>query len=146
MTSRPSRRDFIKLAGLGLGSLAIPFRPPETVARLPQFPQGDRLGRVAVTPNFYSTALRSQPTEGAPTIRAVGQDEVVVWLRDVVGTNVAGRSNRRWAQTPEGFIYAADLQPTRSISNTPVTAIPGGKGGFCRALPPNTTFDNPMPR
>ena len=68
MTSRPSRRDFIKLAGLGLGSLAIPFRPPETVARLPQFPQGDRLGRVAVTPNFYSTALRSQPTEGAPTI------------------------------------------------------------------------------
>ena len=29
----------------------------------------------------------------------VGQDEIVVWQRDVIGTNVAGRANRRWAET-----------------------------------------------
>jgi len=98
--------------------------------KLAQFPQGDFLGRVAVTPNFYSTQLKSQPNENAPAIRNAGQDEVVVWLRDVIGTNVAGRTNRRWAQTPEGFIYAADLQPVRNLPNTPITAVPQGKKGF----------------
>src|SRR5512139_689677 len=92
----PSRRDFIKLAGLGLGSLALNPGPLETIQRLPQFPAGDLLGRVAVTPNFYSTTLRSQPDENAPILRNVAQDEVVIWQREVIGTNVAGRTNRRW--------------------------------------------------
>ncbi len=127
----------MKLAGLGLGALALRESPKSDRAgrvgeglALPQFPAGDNLGRVAVVPNFYSTALRSQPSENAPTIRNVGQDEVVVWQRTVVGSNVAGRSNRRWAETPDGYIYAVDLQPAKNIPNTPVTAIPGGKAGF----------------
>jgi lipoprotein-anchoring transpeptidase ErfK/SrfK len=125
-----SRRDFLKLAGLGLGTLA--FRQPglETVPHLPQFPQGDSLGRVAVTPNFYSTQLKSQPNENAPALRNIGQDEVVVWLRDVIGTNVSGRTNMRWAQTPDGFIYATDLQPVHNLPNAPLTGIPAGKAGF----------------
>jgi len=126
-----SRRDFIKVAGLGLGALA--FRPRVSLSRpnlLPQFPAGDYLGRVAVTPNFYSTALMSQPDENATRIRDVAQDEVVVWGREVVGTNVSGRTNMRWVETPEGFIYATDLQPVRNLPNTPITAIPTGKSGF----------------
>ena len=67
----PSRRDFLKLAGLGLGSLAFRPGPLEGIQRLPQFPAEDYLGRVAVTPNFYSTALRSQPDENAPVLRDV---------------------------------------------------------------------------
>jgi lipoprotein-anchoring transpeptidase ErfK/SrfK len=125
-----SRRDFMKLAGLGLGSFAFRRHANEAAGQPTQFPQGDFLGRVAVTPNFYSTQLKSQPNENAPTIRNVAQDEVVVWLRDVVGTNVSGRTNRRWAQTPDGFIYAADLQPVRNIPNPPITAVPDGKRGF----------------
>jgi lipoprotein-anchoring transpeptidase ErfK/SrfK len=74
--------------------------------------------------------LKSQPSENAPTIRNVGQDEIVVWQRDVIGSNVAGRANRRWAETPDGYIYAVDLQPVKNVTNTPVTAIPGGKTGF----------------
>lgn len=126
----PSRRDFIRLAGLGLGALA--FRPPriEATPRLPQFPAGDYLGRVAVTPNFYSTELKPQPNENAPAIRNVAQDEVVVWQREVIGTNVQGRTNVRWVQTPEGFIYAVDLQPVRNLPNTPLNAVPDGKSGF----------------
>ncbi|MFH1185542.1 MAG: L,D-transpeptidase [Chloroflexota bacterium] len=126
----PSRRDFIRLAGLGLGSLAFRLPPFEEVMRLPQFPPGDYLGRVAVTPNFYSTALRSQPDENAPVLRNVAQDEVVVWHREVIGTNVAGRLNRRWVQTPEGFIYTADLQPVRNLPNSAMNALPQGKDGF----------------
>jgi hypothetical protein len=128
--SRVSRRDFIKLGGLGLTSMAFSRFAPAARPALAQFPQGDILGRVAVTPNFYSTRLMSQPNENATAIRNVAQDEVVVWLRDVVGSSVAGRTNRRWAQTPDGFIYAADLQPVRNLPDQPLTAIPGGKRGF----------------
>ncbi len=133
----PSRRDFIKLAGLGLGAVA--FESSTKLSRynrgapslaLPDFPAGDNLGRVAVFPNYYSTALRPQPDENAPVIRNVNQDEVVVWQRDVIGSNVAGRTNRRWAETPDGYIYAADLQPVHNVANTPVTSIPGGKPGM----------------
>ena len=126
----PSRRDFMRLAGLGLGSLAFRMPPFDEAMRLPQFPAGDYLGRVAVTPNFYSTALRAQPDENAPALRNVAQDEVVVWQREVIGTNVAGRLNRRWVQTPEGFIYTADLQPVRNVPNSAMNALPQGKDGF----------------
>jgi lipoprotein-anchoring transpeptidase ErfK/SrfK len=126
----PSRRDFLKLAGLGLGSLAFRPGPISGALHLPQFPVADRLGRVAVTPNFYSTALRAQPDENAAVLRDVPQDEVVIWHREVVGTNVAGRLSRRWVQTPDGFIYTADLQPVRSLPNSSLTALPSGKDGF----------------
>jgi hypothetical protein len=126
----PSRRDFLKLAGLGLGYLALRPGPTQEIRRLPQFPAADYLGRVAVTPNFYSTALRAQPDENAPVLRNVPQDEVVVWQREVIGTNVAGRVNRRWVQTPDGFFYTADLQPVKNLVNIPVTSLPAGKDGF----------------
>lgn len=128
--SSPSRRDFVKLAGLGLGALA--FRPPR-LSRAPglaDFPAGDYLGRVAVTPNFYSTELMTQPNANATAIRNVQQDEVVTWLREVVGTNYRSGNSTRWAQTPDGYIYASHLQPVRNLPNTPLTALPDGKSGF----------------
>ena len=127
-----SRRDFLKLTGLGLGAMAMnPFSGLALRARtLPQFPQGDQLGRVAVTPNFYSTELKSQPSSLAPAIRNVAQDEVVVWNRQVVGSDAYGGTSRRWVETPDGFIYASHLQPVRNLPNTPMTALPAEKSGF----------------
>ena len=123
-----SRRDFLKLAGLGAGALAL--NPFKSIQPLPQFPQGDRLGRVAVSPNFYSTELKSQPTPLASTIRNVAQDEVVIWNRDVVGQEAFGGTSRRWVETPDGYIYYSHLQPVRNLLNTPITTVPGGKPGF----------------
>ena len=63
-----SRRDFLRLAGFGAGALALnPFWGARdfSVPALAQFPTGDRLGRVAVTPDFYSTVLRSSPDQNA---------------------------------------------------------------------------------
>jgi lipoprotein-anchoring transpeptidase ErfK/SrfK len=129
--ARFCRRDFMKLAGLGLGALAFkPSEPRRAPARLPQFPAGDQLGRVAVQPNFNSTPLRSQPNENASKIRDIPQDEVVVWQREVVGSSVAGRTNTRWVETPEGFIYEVDLQPVKNLPNEPLMAVPQGKPGF----------------
>ncbi len=60
-----SRRDFLKLGGLGLGAIALnPFKQPlKRISPLVTFPAGDRLGRIAVTPNFNSTELKAAPDE-----------------------------------------------------------------------------------
>ena len=126
----PSRRDFIKLAGFGLGALAFKAPDFQGFPTLPQFPAGDRLGRVAVTPNFYSTELRSQPNENAAAIRNVNQDEVVTWEREVIGSTAHGGVSTRWVQTPNGFIYASHLQPVRNLPNKTLNGVPAGKNGF----------------
>src|SRR5271157_511608 len=128
-----SRRTFLKLVGFGVGALALnPFWGARdfSVPALAQFPAGDRLGRVAVTPDFYSTVLRSSPDQNATAIRNVGQDEVVVWLREVVGTTNVGGISRQWVETLDGFLYSPHVQPVRNLPNTPLRAVPAGKPGF----------------
>ncbi len=123
MTSKLSRRDFLKLAGLGLGALAL--RPFEKL-RLPQFPAGDRLGRVL----FAANAL-SQPNFDAPVVSQLYEDTIVEWNRETVATyrnpNVF---NQRWVETPQGFIYSPSVQPVRNLPNIPLDAIPAGEPGF----------------
>ncbi len=128
-----SRREFLKLAGLGAGALALnPFWGARdfSIPALAQFPAGDRLGRIAVSPDFYSTPLRPSPNENATIIRQVGQDEVVVWQRAVVGSTAVGGISRQWVETPNGYIYLPHVQPVQNLPNTPITAVPAGKPGF----------------
>lgn len=123
-----SRRDFLKLAGASLGAMA--FRRFDGILTLPrlQFPDGEHLGRVAVFPNYYSTSIKTEPFPDAPSVRDVGQDELVVWLAEVVGG--AKSISKRWVQTPEGYIYGPDLQPVENIANLPLAALPDGQTGF----------------
>jgi hypothetical protein len=135
MNRKISRRDFLKLAGLGLGALAFnPYRLPgvETFSspkRLPQFPNSPIIGRVVDT----NIDLRSSPTNAPAqnnSIRKLEADALVAWEREVVGNVIGGLSNQRYVQTPEGFIYGSMLQPTRNLPNTPITEIPAGQSGF----------------
>src|SRR6266498_1743925 len=131
MNQNLSRRDFLKIAGVGLGTLALnPLKPRAHPMSSPQFPEGERLGRVAVTPNYYSTELKPRPDKDVPAIRNINQDEIVVWLRDVIGTDAYYGLSRTWAETPDGYVYAPHLQPVRNQPNPPLTAIPDGKPGF----------------
>jgi len=134
-----SRRDFLKLTGVGLGSLA--FDPLERLSaiRLPalQFPAGDRLGRVSVYPNLYSTDIKAKPNAYSATVGSLAEDSVVDWARDVIGTDTysAGNtvfqgSSKTWAETSNGYVYAPHLQPAKNIPNTPLAALPDGKTGF----------------
>jgi len=127
-----SRRDFLKLSGLGLSALAFnPFtKRPNVVRPLPQFPQGENLGRVVVTPNFYSTEIKSQPNSLAATVRNAPQDEVIAWNRMVLGSNNFGGMNKSWYETSEGYIYAPHMIPVQNLPNQPLSAIPDGKPGF----------------
>ena len=128
MNQNLSRRDFLKIAGAGLGALALnPFKHLEAPPPLPQFPQGDRLGR-----RFGKTDVRSEPSLDAPSVNVLYDDQIVVWQQEVV-TKGAQNPNlilQRWVKTPDGYIYAPALQPVKNIPNTALTAIPNGKQGF----------------
>jgi hypothetical protein len=128
MNRNLSRRDFLKIAGAGLGALAFnPLRLKEFPLVLPQFPAGDRLGRV-----FSLIDVRSEPSINAPSVTVLYDDAVVVWEQEVVtsGAKDPNLINQRWVKTPDGFIYADNVQPVKNLPNTPLTAIPDGRPGF----------------
>ncbi len=134
MKRQVSRRDFIKLAGVGLGAMAFrPYYIPELEPlylpkRLPQFPTSEIIGRV--TEN--NIPLRSRPTDDAnlsSSLSTLNADTLVEWGREVVG-NVVSASNQRYVETPQGYVYGSVLQPTRNLPNAPITEMPAGQTGF----------------
>ena len=129
-----SRRDFLKVAGVGLGALA--FRPLKldtfyenlyTPRRLPQFPNSEIIGRLV-----DQTDVRSRPTNDPLLNTAIGAlpaDHCVPWTREVLGTAV-GLTNQKYLETEQGYIWSSRVQPTRNLPNTPITEMPAGQPGF----------------
>src|SRR5512135_2947608 len=109
MNQNLSRRDFLKIAGAGLGALAFSrFNPREVPPPLPQFPAGDRLARV-----FSKIDVRSEPSFTAPSVGVLYDDQIVVCQQEVI-TKGALDPNiivQRWTKVPEGYIYSPYLQP-----------------------------------
>ena len=138
MNRKLSRRDFLKIAGVtgaGLGVLAFnPYRLPDfeylsSPKRLPQFPSSDIIGRVVDT----NIDLRSTPTNDPALNNSISKleaDTLVEWGRQVLGSVIGGLSIQRYVETPQGYIYAPVLQPTRNLPNTPITDMPAGQQGF----------------
>ena len=127
-----SRRDFLKLSGLGLGTLAFrPFYPDSlsTPKRLPQFPASEIIGRITDP----DVDLRNAPTNDPnlnTSISKLGADTLVEWNREVIGRVVGGLINQRYVETPQGYVYGSVVQPTRNSPNTPITQMPAGVSGF----------------
>jgi hypothetical protein len=113
-----SRRSALKLTGLGLGGLSLSHH----LLKKPQveFPQGDHLGRVCVG----RTEIYSRPSGESSTVATLYEDAVVEWQHELVGEayNIYA-SNRRWAETPDGYIWAPHLQPVRNVPNAPVGGL-----------------------
>ncbi|MGB8981650.1 MAG: L,D-transpeptidase [Anaerolineales bacterium] len=135
MNHNLSRRDFLKIAGVSLGALAFtPYRMPDldylsAPKRLPEFPKSEIIGRVVEN----GIDLRSRATNDPNLNTSIGRlpaDTLVEWGRQVVGNVIGGLSNQRYVETPQGFIYASVLQPTRNLPNTPITEMPAGQPGF----------------
>jgi hypothetical protein len=129
-----SRRDFLKVAGIGLGALA--FRPFKldtfyeklyTPKLLPQFPNSEIIGRLV-----DQTDVRSRPTNDPLLNTAIGAlpaDYCLPWTREVLGT-VYGLVNQKFLETEQGYIWSSRVQPTRNLPNTPITEMPAGQPGF----------------
>ncbi|MEZ0396984.1 MAG: L,D-transpeptidase [Anaerolineales bacterium] len=132
-----SRRDFLKLAGLGLGALALrPFVPLEEaldraaaggLLRLPDFPQAERLARNCVG----RIPIKARPDVNSATVEDIYEDAVLPWLREVVAETLdINHYRQRWVETPRGYIYSTYLQPCRNLPNVPLTALTAGSNGF----------------
>lgn len=119
-----TRREFLKLGGLGLGALAFSRLPRPTLSGLAQtaFPTAPRLGRAVEEMDKFIN-VRSEPSTLAPEAGTLPGDTVVEWLREVVG-EAPGYRNQRWVETPHGYIWSPLLQPVKNITNTPLTSLP----------------------
>lgn len=119
-----TRRDFLKLSAVSLGSLAL--RPwndlnfDHFANGLPEFPQSDRLGRVCKG----MLEVKARPNLDSQTVGVLYEDSVVPWIREVIGDRPAYVfSNQRWVETPDGYIYSPLLQPVRYLPNLPVKTL-----------------------
>lgn len=112
-----SRREFLKLTGIGVGTLVA--RPWENFPYQADFPQAERLGRV----NTGTIDLYLRPDINSPVVSPLYPDQVVPWIREVVGSNPK-RHNQRFVETPNGYIWSPELQPVRNTPQVPVDNMP----------------------
>jgi lipoprotein-anchoring transpeptidase ErfK/SrfK len=112
--SRFSRREFLRIAGLTLGTLAF------TPLTLPpgDSPDGQSLARAT----RFGIGVLDNPDPEAPLVRRLSRDEVVPVREEVIGPN-GPSGNPRWFHLADGFAHTAYLQPVRDILNPPLGAI-----------------------
>lgn len=118
-----SRRDFLKLSGLGLAGLLAPplnfhFDDPFAAQQ----------GRVT-TRTIWVYKLPSKDSE---KVRFYQRDTVLSINNTAISDDLDAH-NRIWYQIgtedyTEGYVYSGDIHPVRTILNTPVMEIP--KEGF----------------
>ena len=137
-----SRRDFLKIAGLGMSALALSPLPARWKSpifspkhSLPDFPQGDFLGRNCTSDTNLqwggTVPIMVRPAATSSKVRDAHRDEVFPWVRGVSTEAINyNYPNQRWVETPEGYIWEPYLQPCRNLPNTPLTALPAGSKGF----------------
>ena len=155
-----SRREFLKLAGLGMGAVALSpltnrlnFASAYQSQALPDFPKSDLLGRNCTTDTSLqwggTVPIMTQPDVTSKKVRDAHADEVFAWQREVSAQTInLNNPNQSWVETPEGYIWAPYLQPCKNIPNTPLTALPdGAKGFWAEVTVPyvDLILDNPAP-
>lgn len=111
-----TRRNFLHLGAASL--VFIGTRPIQRLNLLPEFPSYERLGRV-----FARVELKSRPDIDAPTVGLLFDDAVVPWIQEVTGRHPY-RYKQRWVETPDGYIWASDLQPVCNLPNEPLKTLP----------------------
>ena len=139
-----SRREFLKISAAALaGMLWAPRRSKHSPS---DYPSAKQLGRVLLP----KAEIKARPSADSQTLSSLGQDEIVVWLRDVVAAHPA-RTNNVWTETPEGYIHTSALQPVADRSNEPLMQLPDtslGPGMWAEVTVPWVEFEleNPPPR
>jgi len=140
-TKNVSRRDFINTsATLAGAALAKPWIGK---GLLEDFPISGKLGRIAVG----MVDIKIRPDYDSPNVGAYYEDKVIPWLREVIGP-WPYRNNQRWVETPDGYIWAPNVQPVKNLINPPINAIPDGMEGiWVEVTVPwvNVILDNPRP-
>jgi lipoprotein-anchoring transpeptidase ErfK/SrfK len=123
-----SRRDFLKLSGVGLlgASLPFDFSVPDWrlnwVASRADLPQPDELQQGRVTQRLVW--LYDQPSFNAKHVKMYWRDSVID-ITGVVISQDAGDYNRVWYEIgEEGYSYSGAIQPVQTLLNAPALQIP----------------------
>ena len=112
-----SRRDFLKLGGLTLGTLAFsPFVPSST-----SFSDAS-LVRVATT----SVSVYQEPSDESVITGTWYRDELVHIYEEVKGLNGEPKHNPVWYRVWGGYMHRARLQKVKIIYNKPMTSLAEG--------------------
>jgi lipoprotein-anchoring transpeptidase ErfK/SrfK len=109
-----SRREFLQLTGVALGSLA--FTPWLGIP-------GDSSDGVSLArATRFGVGIQDNPDPKAPLVRRLNRDEVVPVLEEVIGPN-GPAGNPRWFRLRDGFAHTAFLQPVRDALNLPLETV-----------------------
>ena len=130
MADRFSRRDFLKLAGLGLGSLA--FRP--FYGRGDDPDSGD-IVRVAT----HSVSIYSKPSDKSTILYQRYRDELINIYEEIVSEYGPGY-NPVWYRVFRGYVHSAHLQRVK-IQLNPIASnyqIPEKRGRLAEVTVPMT--------
>jgi len=114
MEQKLSRREFLKLSGLALGSLALAPGWPR-----PQEEDAGLVGRVTVK----EIDLRSAPSDKAPIIGKRYRDQLVHIYAELNPPDAPKFYNTLWYRVWGGYLHSARLQIVRDKLNTPVSSI-----------------------
>jgi lipoprotein-anchoring transpeptidase ErfK/SrfK len=112
-----SRRDFLKLGGLALGTLA--FAPSV------KFPLGfddGSLVRVATT----SVSVYKEPSDESAIVGTWYRDELVHIYEEVKGLNGEPKTNPIWYRVWGGYMHRAHLQKVKILYNKPMESLAEG--------------------
>jgi hypothetical protein len=138
-----SRRDFLKLSGLGLLGLLIPGRPLSFFSDLTTAsePEPALQGRIATGVLWaYDT-----PSSKGKRVKLYWRDLIVNIDRTAIDEDTSVY-NRIWYQLMDGsFLYSGWVQPVRTILNEPVTVFPkeGSLGEI--SVPYTDAYESPDP-
>src|SRR5699024_1946287 len=113
MTGTFSRRDFLKLSVLGMGSLA--FRP---FFGKGEDPEGEDLARVAID----SVSVYSKPSDQSTILYQRKRDELINVYYEIVSEHGPGY-NPVWYRVFRGWVHSAHLQRVKVRLNPVVSGI-----------------------
>lgn len=117
MSSKFSRRDFLKLSALALGGLAFnPFPTPQDEGQYPTL----SIGRTTVD---RRTAIYQEPREHSGVVRWTLQDELINIYYTLTSPD-GPAYNPVWYRVWGGYIHSSYIQLVRYRFNTPMENIP----------------------
>jgi len=120
-----SRRQFLRMAALSMGGIALGPGLDQLAACIPtlEVPAAEKIGRVL----GGNVEVKARPDEASQTVKTLPEDSLVIWLAEGIGSRPLW-NDQRYIETPDGYIYAANLQPVRNRPNKPLTALPDPQG------------------
>jgi hypothetical protein len=114
MGTNLTRRDFLRLAGLGLASLA--FRP---IFRYGEELDGSHLLRVAI----QSVSIRKEPNDQSPILFQRFRDEILTAYEEVT-PKTGPAYNPLWYRVWGGYVHSGYLEPVEARLNPIIETFP----------------------